>query len=1179
MTKHLPIHFLIFPQIKRSGNACRHAVLSLIAVFLAIGLNAQNLKPKAMQEIKFLMQEKASRTPVQKKIESRLLVAYKMQNNTAVASQLPSLKSTVKTNSQGKVKVDMEAQVSPQLLSNLKALGADIIFSSERFSNIVANVPLNKVEEIAGSQAILHINQWQAPTHNDPRINGSSNKEHAAGNAGADNNRKDFAVRAANVRNKLNKMLGPNASYNSNAAGSVASEADATHKAALARAVFGATGAGVKIGVLSDGVDDYETSQATGDLPSVLNILPGQAGSGYEGRAMLELIHDIAPDAELYFATAFTSQASFAQNILDLRAAGCDIIVDDVTYYAEGVFQDDNVAQSVNAVTASGALYFSSAGNSGNVDDSTAGVWEGDFTDGGSLSLFPGTVNDFGGGALYNTVTGTTGLVTLKWSDPLGASSNDYDIYATTPDGSGIVDFSTNVQDGDDNPYEYLHYAFPATYRFYIIKNTGAAIRALHLNTNRGRLAIATPGVMYGHNAAGSAYTVAATPAAAPYYSNFPQGPYPDPFNSSNVVEGFSSDGPRRIFYHPDGTEITAGNVLFGTNGGTLLQKPDVTAADGCATSTPGFETFYGTSAAAPNAAAIAALVLSKFPDLTPAQIHTALVSSAIDIEASGTDRDAGAGIVMTYEALEAAGATAVYIQAASPVTITSENGVPPNNAPDPGETVTVTLPLVNTGNIASANLVATLQATGGVTNPGSAQTYGAIGAGDTIAKPFTFTATGNCGDSITLTLALDDNGVNAGTVTYALKLGTTGTQSDPVTFANTGAITIPLTGATSPYPSTIAVSGLTGKITKITVGLKQFNHTWPGDVDVLLVSPGGKKMVIMSDVMEYPNTTTDINLVLDDDAASLMPAGSGLVSGTYKPTNYGAGDVFDSPAPEGPYENPGTAGLATLNSAFGGEDPNGTWSLYVVDDYPGLDKGNFNGGWDLTITTAPDVCAEVPPSGPVISVADKSVKEGNGYKLMYFSVSLSEKPAKTVTATYTFKGITATPGVDYIAVPGILVFPANTITKLIIPVLITGDKVAEADETFKVVLHNPVNATLAKGEAIGTIINDDGAAKAAAASGEAATAVMPADAGDAIKLAPNPATGKTNLSLSGYSGKVTILVSDMKGKTLQERKVQVGAKSFLQSIDVSCYAAGTYLITVIDEKGKKEIRKLIVAR
>src|SRR5207245_10284937 len=91
-------------------------------------------------------------------------------------------------------------------------------------------------------------------------------------------------------------------------------------------------------------------------------------------------------ESQLFFSTGNGGPAAFAQNILDLRAAGCNIIVDDLEYPNESPFQDAVVAQAVNTVTAAGTLYFSSAGNSGNLDDSTSSVWEGDFVDGGPVS-------------------------------------------------------------------------------------------------------------------------------------------------------------------------------------------------------------------------------------------------------------------------------------------------------------------------------------------------------------------------------------------------------------------------------------------------------------------------------------------------------------------------------------------------------------------------------------------------------------------------------------------------------------------------------------------------------------------------------------------------------------------------------------------------------------------------
>jgi subtilisin family serine protease len=102
----------------------------------------------------------------------------------------------------------------------------------------------------------------------------------------------------------------------------------------------------------------------------------------------------------------------------------------------------------------------------------------------------------------------------------------------------------------------------------------------------------------------------------------------------------------------PNGTPITPGNFLFATNGGTLLIKPDVAAADAVSARTPGFSPFFGTSAAAPHAAAIAALVKSAKPSLTAADIYNAMISTALDIRAAGIDRDSGYGIVMADKAV-----------------------------------------------------------------------------------------------------------------------------------------------------------------------------------------------------------------------------------------------------------------------------------------------------------------------------------------------------------------------------------------------------------------------------------------------------------------------------------------------------------------------------------------------
>jgi hypothetical protein len=406
------------------------------------------------------------------------------------------------------------------------------------------------------------------------------------------------------------------------------SQGDVAHRASAARAAFGVDGSGVAVGVLSDGVDSLASLQASGDLPPGVTVLPGQAGSGNEGAAMLEIVHDLAPGAQLLFATAFNSQASFAANIQALRAAGADVIVDDVAYFAEAVFQDDDVAAAVDAVVADGALYFTAAGNEGNWNDGTAGVWEGDFADSGS-TLAGAIVHDFGGGNIFDAITlASPYLYSLHWADPLQGSGNDYDLFLTNSAGTAVLAASTDVQDGDDDPFEAVGRSNGDTGRRLLVA------RYLHLHANRGRLALATPGQTGQHAGARGAVAVAAVDARTAAGAG-------GAFAGTESVETYSSDGPRRVFYEADGAAITPGD--FSSTGGELRAKPDLAAADCVATAAPGFSTFCGTSAAAPHAAAIAALLLDV--GATPAAARAALAASALDIEAPGADRDSGAGI------------------------------------------------------------------------------------------------------------------------------------------------------------------------------------------------------------------------------------------------------------------------------------------------------------------------------------------------------------------------------------------------------------------------------------------------------------------------------------------------------------------------------------------------------
>ncbi|MCX6915688.1 MAG: S8 family serine peptidase, partial [Verrucomicrobia bacterium] len=428
--------------------------------------------------------------------------------------------------------------------------------------------------------------------------------------------------------------------------GSVNSEGDVAEKANVARATFGVTGAGVKVGVISDSVDYLTNSQALGDLGAV-TVLSGQSGipGTGEGTAMLEIIHDIAPGATLYFSTGNGGPANFANNIRQLRAAGCDIIVDDLEYYNESPFQDAVIAQAVNEVTADGALYFSSASNSGNKDDGTSATWEGDFLESGQTAntgKSVGKLHSFGSGVV-NLATSSSQSETANffWADPLGHSSNDYDIFILDASGANLVAASTTTQNGTQDPYEMVKVNNGEQIVLVLSAGTG---RFLHLENGRGRLSVSTAGRTKGHACAADAFGVAAVSAHS----------VTTPFTAAAKVETFSSDGPRQVFYYANGTAITPGN--FSSTGGTVRQKPDLAAADGVATAVPHFQPFYGTSAAAPHAGAIAALLKARNPSLTTSEARAALTTGVLDIEAAGRDRDSGVGLLMADLVLQAVG-------------------------------------------------------------------------------------------------------------------------------------------------------------------------------------------------------------------------------------------------------------------------------------------------------------------------------------------------------------------------------------------------------------------------------------------------------------------------------------------------------------------------------------------
>ena len=658
-----------------------------------------------IDQIASLEQDKQLRTPAQQKIDSNILYTIRMMRGESAVSGVAVLDTGVELDERNRIVVDITATVSDALLQQLKKAGATTLDVNAQFHAIRALVPPAQIETIAASADVSFIAR---------RVGSMTHRAKASTASPYPNWAADFGT----------------------GQGSVDSEGDITHRAYDARGTYGTNGSGVKVGVLSDSANNNgsaTSAQATGDLPPpcsgtlnpCLKILQDKPSNGTdEGAAMLEIVHDLAPGANLEFATADISEAGFAQNIINLKNDGCTIIVDDVFYFDESPFQDGPVAQAVNTVTAAGVLYFSSAGNEGNLDADTSGVFEGDFNDTGSLPfLFPGgakagTIHNFGSVPTPvngDIVTSAGEFYTLNWADPRGASANDYDLFLVSAAGT-VKASSTNIQSGTQNPYESIS---PPTLasgdRLVVFKTTSASPRYFALNTLRGTLTNATVGQVHGHSAAAAAFSVAATPAAQPFDNNSPIGPFPGSFGPTNAVELFSSDGPRRVFFNADGSAITPGN--FSSTGGAIRNKPDITAADGVTTTLPsdsGLNPFYGTSAAAPHAAAIAALMTSAKPSLTPAQVRSTLTGTSFDIMNAGNDRDAGAGIVMGYQALASLGVPGTANPELLSVSATERRGTGNGNGViEPGETAVITIQLSNTSGVQDATGVsATLTST-----------------------------------------------------------------------------------------------------------------------------------------------------------------------------------------------------------------------------------------------------------------------------------------------------------------------------------------------------------------------------------------------------------------------------------------------------------------------------------
>jgi Subtilase family len=466
--------------------------------------------------------------------------------------------------------------------------------------------------------------------------------------------------------------------------GLVRSEGDTQLSAASARASWGVDGSGVTVGILSDSFDrdglaatHAAQDVASGDLPGPggpcgssqpVGVLDdGFAAGEDEGRAMAQIVHDLAPGAAIDFASAFGDQIGFANNIRALAGAGVRVIADDVIYLEEPFFQDGPVAVAINEAVASGVSYFTAAGN----DNIRAGgndvnSFEAPFADAGSCPAGvpaaecadfdpgPGKDDDYD----LTVGAGQKVLLDLQWAEPWGGVGTDLDAYLLNGSGTVLAKATSRNVTQSQRPFEALSWTnegkAPVTVELAIPRLSGSANpRLKFVQLGNGSQGVAPTPAQYttssagatigptvlGHSVARSAISTAAVAVG-----------------STLAPEAYSSRGPVVHFFGPV-TGVAPAPPLPAEE---VIPKPDLAASD-CGVTTffasfvkaEGVWRFCGTSAAAPHAAAVAALMRQANPGAGAGQIRAALLGTARAVGSSGPD-EVGAGLVDAFAAVDA---------------------------------------------------------------------------------------------------------------------------------------------------------------------------------------------------------------------------------------------------------------------------------------------------------------------------------------------------------------------------------------------------------------------------------------------------------------------------------------------------------------------------------------------
>ncbi|MDZ7334220.1 MAG: choice-of-anchor J domain-containing protein [candidate division KSB1 bacterium] len=413
--------------------------------------------------------------------------------------------------------------------------------------------------------------------------------------------------------------------------GEVVTAGDVILRADQARRSFQVSGIGQKIGILSDGCSHVANSQASGDLPRTIEIINNRFG-GDAGTAMLEIVYDIAPGAQLAFADKGSSETDFSNNIKLLQQAGCTVICDDIIYPLEPVFEDGIIAQTINDLVENfNVVYITSAG------DLQQDHYEADFSDGDN----DGWHNFASGDETMNIQLGPKATITavVQWNNQFSKARDDYDLYLYDDKLQSTLASSEDTQDGDDDPVEMLAYTNPRassiTVHLCLKKYRGQPRRitlyAFGTDVTPQEYTGGT-GAIFGHSAAEHCLAVAAINAADTNY---------------DTIESFSSRGPARIYqYDADGNPIRF----------LERNKPDHAAIDGVQTKVGklGFfsNPFIGTSAAAAHSAGIAALLREAAPGLHATQIAKVLNDQSLDVGDPHFDLASGFGRVDAYQAI-----------------------------------------------------------------------------------------------------------------------------------------------------------------------------------------------------------------------------------------------------------------------------------------------------------------------------------------------------------------------------------------------------------------------------------------------------------------------------------------------------------------------------------------------